>query len=110
MTIEQYQIAAKQYDKSDGTPAYYAMGLAGETGETVEIIKKSTRKGIYEIPINKEKLTLEMGDVLWYLTQMAAYYDISMRDIMVSNLHKLEMRRLRMEAEREDFLVGQLAG
>ena len=75
-----------------------ALGLAGETGEVLEIIKKMIRDkgGVFEIaPEDREKLKKELGDVLWYLSALAFYNDIRLEDIAKTNLEKLASRQKR---------------
>jgi NTP pyrophosphatase (non-canonical NTP hydrolase) len=67
------------------------MGLAGETGEVCEIIKKDIRDG----NIDKTALKKELGDVLAYLTNIANMYDISLEDVAIANIDKLESRMQR---------------
>ena len=65
------------------------VGLAGESGEVCELLKKYVRD-------DKEihgDLLLELGDVLHYLTMIAHTFDMSLDDIMKANIHKLEERR-----------------
>ena len=70
---------------------YPALGLAGETGEVCEKIKKEFRDGELDV----EGLKLELGDVLWYLARVAAEYGFSLGDVAMSNVEKLEGRRER---------------
>jgi NTP pyrophosphatase (non-canonical NTP hydrolase) len=70
--------------------AVMALGLAGEAGETVELIKKELRG---DGPLNREKLLLELGDVLHYLCRIASQYDIAIEDVMAANVTKIESRR-----------------
>lgn len=65
-------------------------GLAGEVGEVIEPIKKEVRG---DGPLDREKLKLEIGDVLHYLCRIARRYDISMTDVMTANIAKIEARR-----------------
>lgn len=67
-----------------------ALGLAGETGEVIEPIKKEIRG---DGPLDRGKLKLELGDVLHYLCRIARHYQIDMRDVMISNIEKIEARR-----------------
>lgn len=80
-----------------GTPAdslrelsVMTLGLVGEAGEVTELIKKEIRG---DGPLDKTELTLELGDVLHYLCRVARRYDISLNEIMVSNIEKIEARR-----------------
>ena len=75
-----------------------ALGLAGETGEVLEIIKKMIRDkgGVFETTQeDREKLKKELGDVLWYLSAIARYNDIKLEDIAKTNLEKLASRQRR---------------
>ena len=75
-----------------------ALGLAGETGEVLEIIKKMIRDkgGVFEnTQEDREKLKKELGDVLWYLSALAFYNDIKLEDIAKTNLEKLASRQRR---------------
>lgn len=64
------------------------LGLCGEAGEVVEVIKKWMRDG----ELDKEKLTLELGDVLVYLLLLAHHFDISIDDMIDGNDKKVKQR------------------
>lgn len=66
-----------------------ALGLAGESGECCDIIKKWLHQGH---PLDKEKLLLELGDVLWYISQGAAGLGVTLEDIAQANVEKLRKR------------------
>lgn len=66
-----------------------ALGLAGETGELIDSIKKYTFHGH---DLNKEELVKEMGDVLWYLSQIAEWADIPFEEVAKQNIEKLQCR------------------
>ncbi len=70
--------------------AVMTLGLAGETGEVIEPIKKEIRG---DGPLDRQKLKLELGDVLHYLVRIASHYEISMTDVMRANVEKIEARR-----------------
>lgn len=74
---------------------YLGLGLAGESGEVCEKVKKLIR-GDYELD-DKFKLSLkyELGDVLYYIARIADEVGISLTDIAVSNQDKLEDRTSR---------------
>lgn len=65
-----------------------ALGLAGETGEVTELLKKYLRDG----NIDRKALQKELGDVLAYLCLIADMMCISMQDVMDGNVEKLQGR------------------
>ena len=65
------------------------MGLCGESGEAIDIVKKWMAQG-HEL--DKEHLAKELGDVAWYLAEAATALDISLEDILQANIDKLKMR------------------
>lgn len=68
------------------------LGLAGETGEVLEIIKKHRRSRAKKI--DQQHLKEELGDVLYYLTMIAGRYKIDLQDIIDYNYEKCEKRKL----------------
>lgn len=64
-------------------------GLGGETGEVLEVLKKRIR----DKDLDDNKLVLELGDVLYYLTRISAHFGYSLEDIMYANTNKLIKRR-----------------
>lgn len=75
-----------------------ALGLAGETGEVIEKIKKMIRDKDVVFPLTFEEqidLEKELGDVLWYVSAIAYYSGIELGDIATTNLNKLEGRKAR---------------
>jgi NTP pyrophosphatase (non-canonical NTP hydrolase) len=69
--------------------AIYALGLAGEAGEVVELVKKHLGHGHQ---LDKDKLTRELGDVAWYLAVLAMSQGINLSEIAARNLAKLRER------------------
>ena len=65
------------------------MGLCGETGEVVDYIKKGVYHGHL---LNLKKLSEEIGDVMWYLTNLATLLGLPMEEILEENIKKLEER------------------
>lgn len=66
-----------------------ALGLAGETGEAVDLVKKHLFHGK---PLDREKLILELGDVRWYLESFAWLLGVTMEEIEAKNIAKLKVR------------------
>lgn len=65
------------------------MGLCGESGEAIDIVKKHLAQG-HEL--DREKLAKELGDVAWYLAETATAIGYSLDDICRMNIEKLKAR------------------
>lgn len=99
MTFEEYQKLTRQtavYPGKGRNFVYPTLGLAGESGEVAEKIKKIFRdnKGVVDKRV-KEGIHKELGDVLWYIAQIASELDISLDSIATENIHKLSSRQQR---------------
>lgn len=68
------------------------LGLMGETGEIAEKIKKQIRDG--EL-VSSEEIIKELGDVVFYVTALANYYDSNLAEVMQKNVDKLNSREER---------------
>lgn len=71
------------------TIAILGLGLTGEAGEAAEDIKHFLGHG-HEL--NLEKLVKELGDVLWYVSQIADVFNIKLADVARLNIEKLMKR------------------
>ncbi|WP_345788279.1 nucleoside triphosphate pyrophosphohydrolase family protein [Desulfitobacterium hafniense] len=69
--------------------ANFAMGLSGEAGEVTDYLKKVVFHG-HEL--DKQKLSEELGDVLWYIAALAITAGLSLEDIAWDNVTKLKKR------------------
>ena len=65
------------------------MGLCGESGEAIDIVKKWMAQG-HEL--DKEHLAKELGDIAWYLAEAATALEIPLEDILQANIDKLKKR------------------
>lgn len=65
------------------------MGLNGEAGEAIDILKKSLFHG-HEL--DREHLAKELGDVAWYLAVSADAIGYKLEDILQMNVNKLRAR------------------
>ena len=65
------------------------MGLCGEAGECIDIVKKHLAQGH---ALDKEKLVKELGDVAWYLAETAYALDVDLESVLQGNHDKLRMR------------------
>lgn len=96
MTFEEYQRESQKTAKYPvvGLPFVYpALGLAGETGEVLEKVKKIFRDNNSAITEEqKTEIAKEMGDVLWYLAQLATTLGVSLEDVARMNMEKILSR------------------
>ena len=93
MLVNDYQKAAMTtlnpaLDKKD-VLINSVMGLCGESGEAIDIVKKWLMQG-HEL--DKEHLIKELGDVAWYLAEAATALDIPLETVFQGNLDKLHQR------------------
>ena len=65
------------------------MGLCGESGECIDLVKKHLHQGH---ALDREKLAKELGDVAWYLAETAWALDLKLEDVLRGNLNKLKKR------------------
>lgn len=65
------------------------MGLCGESGEAIDLVKKHLAQGH---PLDSEKLAKELGDIAWYLAETAHAIGYSLEDILKMNIDKLAAR------------------
>ena len=93
MTINEYQNLAMRTLNPDLSPRDVlinsVMGLCGESGEAIDIVKKWLAQG-HEL--DRAHLIKELGDVAWYLAEAATALDIPLEQIMQGNIEKLKSR------------------
>ena len=68
------------------------VGLAAESGEFLEIVKKMVFQGKPWTDDNRKHLIIELGDVMWYVAQACMALDISFDEVIEGNIKKLEKR------------------
>jgi len=68
------------------------VGLASESGEFLEIVKKMVFQGKPWNDDNREHLIIELGDVMWYVAQACMALDISFDEVVETNVNKLKKR------------------
>lgn len=95
MNMKEYGKAAASTDRYPNTckPWVYALGLAGEAGETCDKIKRVYRdkSGVFKAE-EREEIAKELGDVLWYVTRLGACLGYSLDEIADTNVKKLASR------------------
>ena len=68
------------------------VGLAAESGEFLEIVKKMVFQGKPWNDDNREHLIIELGDAMWYVAQACMALDVSFDEVIERNVSKLEKR------------------
>jgi len=92
MHFVDYQVRSKLTDLQKGNWQYHLLGLSGEVGEIANKLKKVIRD---DRKIDIDDMAAELGDCLWYLSQLATDMDIPLDDIAQANLDKLADRAKR---------------
>lgn len=99
MTFKEYQKKSRKtaiYPDKGKNFIYPTLGLAGEAGEVAEKMKKVIRDKGGKIDKNtKEEISKELGDVLWYVSQLATELGLSLEKITFDNIEKLKSRQKR---------------
>lgn len=96
MNFKDYQLQSRKtalYPNQGNNYIYPTLGIAGEAGEVAEKIKKVIRddKGIISAE-KKEEIKKELGDVLWYISQLSSELGIELEDVAKANIEKLLSR------------------
>jgi len=76
-------------DNLDNNLSLAGLGLGGEAGEVIDIIKKYLH---HNKPLDRDKLIKEMGDVRWYLEYLAASINVTMEEVERINIEKVLKR------------------
>ena len=93
MTINEYQKLAMTtlnpaLDKKD-VLINGVMVLCGESGEAIDIVKKHLAQG-HEL--DREHLIKELGDIAWYIAEVATVLDVELEEVLAKNIEKLKAR------------------
>ena len=96
MNFKTYQKNARetaQYPNLGSNYIYPTLGLVGEAGEVAEKVKKVIRdkNGIFD-ENTKDALKKELGDVLWYLSNLSTELNFDLEEVALKNLEKLKLR------------------
>lgn len=93
--FDEYRKAAERTRPTDSSFNDYianaALGLAGETGELVDAVKKELFHG-KPYKENQAKVLDEAGDVLFYLDWLAGSYGLTLQEVANHNINKLKAR------------------
>ena len=98
MDFNTYQKKARltaQYPNLGSNNIYPTLGLVGEAGEVAEKVKKVIRdkNGLFDEE-SKVGIKKELGDVLWYLSNLCTELGYSFDDVALQNLEKLKLRAI----------------
>ena len=96
MDFKTYQKQARltaQYPNLGSNNIYPTLGLVGEAGEVAEKVKKVIRdkNGIFDEE-SKKGIKKELGDVLWYISNLCNEFNFSLEEVALQNLDKLKLR------------------
>ena len=69
-----------------------AVGISAEGGEFMEIVKKMVFQGKPWNDDNRKHLTIELGDVMWYVMQACMALEIPLDEVIAGNVEKLKKR------------------
>ncbi|HEX3911025.1 MAG TPA: nucleoside triphosphate pyrophosphohydrolase family protein [Solirubrobacteraceae bacterium] len=98
MELSEYQRVSRstaQYPRTEAL-TYPALGLAGEAGEFADHAKKVIRDDGGEVSEERRAaMSKELGDVLWYVAQLATELELDLDQIAQQNLEKLLSRKRR---------------
>jgi len=93
MTINEYQkLAMTTLNKelsNEQTLLNGCMGLCGESGEVIDLLKKHLSQGH---DLNREKMIEEIGDVAWYIAEIAYALNVDLETVFTKNIEKLKKR------------------
>jgi NTP pyrophosphatase (non-canonical NTP hydrolase) len=95
-TYQQRSRATACYPDAGANPIYPTLGLCGEAGEVADKVKKVLRDQGGEFSAEViTALQLELGDVLWYVAQLATELGLELDQVAQANLDKLASRSAR---------------
>ena len=99
MNLNEYQLKSREtalYPDVGDNLIYPTLGLTGEAGEVADKVKKVLRdkEGVFDDDA-KEAIMLELGDVLWYVSQLSSELGFQLEQVAMANLEKLSSRSKR---------------
>lgn len=100
MKFNEYQNEATKFSVMRGKDLsmlmYLTLGIVSEAGELADQVKKNFRDGTGKInPEIRNKLKGELGDVLWYVSELSNMLEFDFEDVAKYNLQKLTDRKER---------------
>ncbi len=99
MELNHYQRESRKtalYPDVGRNAIYPTLGLVGEAGEVADKVKKILRdkQGVFDSE-SKDSIKMELGDVLWYVSQLSSELGYELEDVAKSNMEKLNSRMIR---------------
>ena len=99
MDLNDYQREARKtaiYPEVGKNAIYPTLGLVSEAGEVADKVKKILRDkhGVFDEE-SKEAIKFELGDVLWYISQLSSELGYELEEVGHANLNKLNSRKSR---------------
>ena len=99
MELNHYQRESRKtalYPNVGSNAIYPTLGLVGEAGEVADKVKKILRdkEGVFDEE-SSDSIKFELGDVLWYISQLSSELGYELEDVANSNLQKLNDRKKR---------------
>ena len=95
-TYQKFCSSTAIYPKVGKSFVYPLIGLQGEVGEVSEKIKKLFRDNKGKLTEEKKvEIIKELGDVLWYISQLSTEFDTKFSDVVKANIEKLSSRQER---------------
>ena len=100
MDFKEYQEKSRvtaKYPNAGNDFMYPTLGMVAEAGEVADKLKKHIRDDNIHTPSElsneqKKELAKELGDVLWYVAQLATEFEVELEDIAAMNIEKLYSR------------------
>lgn len=86
MHLSEYQEEAHKTSKSKDIEVF-TLGLIGEAGSLASAIKKLKRENSAEAVV-RDEIKTELGDTLWYVAEIATFYELSLSDVASQNIEK----------------------
>ena len=100
MNFSEYQEKSRvtaKYPNAGNDFTYPTLGLLAESGEIADKLKKHIRDDGIHVPNDlsdeqKKELAKELGDVLWYIAQLATEFECDLNEVAEMNIEKLYSR------------------
>ena len=106
MKISEYQALAQRTSTADHDKVLNGcLGLMGEAGEVVDVIKKWMFQSGKDAALPREKLIDELGDVNWYCAELCAGLDVDIAEVYPENSSRMFFHRLTLDGMAAHLLA-----